>query len=107
VIAEKDDVVDRVMKMIKEKRVDLYTDNGLVLLYVLHRLKLNDVLKIVRPCLEKKRVSMPFLSKKIASNKRQELISIWNDGRLPIKGKKEQLRFKKYNVTFKGYAKID
>lgn len=88
VIAGYDDVVDRIFQMIKEDRVDLYADNDLVLQYVLNQLDLNDDLRIVRPGLEKKLVEMPIFSKKIPTDKRQELINIWNEGRLAMKGKK-------------------
>jgi polar amino acid transport system substrate-binding protein len=100
VIAGYDDVVDRVFRMISENRVDLYADNDLVLQHVLNRLNLNDDLKIVRPGLEKKLVEMPIFSKKIPDVKRQELIRIWNEGRLSMKGKTEKKILKKYSVTF-------
>jgi polar amino acid transport system substrate-binding protein len=100
VIAGYDDVVDRILRMIKENRVDLYADNDLVLQYTLNRLDLNDDLKIVRPGLEKKMIEMPIFSKKIPALKRQELIKIWNEGRVLMKGKKENMFLKKYNVTF-------
>ena len=100
VIAGDDDVVDRVFNMIRENRVDLYADNELVLQHTLNRLNLNDNLKIVRPGLEKKLVELPIFSKKIPAAKRQTLIRIWNEGRLSLKGKKEKMFLKKYNVTF-------
>ena len=100
VIAGYDDVVDRVFRMIKENRVDLYADNDLVLQHVLNRLNLNNDLKIVRPGLEKKLVERPIFSKKIPVSKRQELIKIWNEGRLLAKGKIEDMLLKKYNVAF-------
>jgi polar amino acid transport system substrate-binding protein len=100
VIAGYDDVVDRIFRMIKENRVDLYADNKLVLQYVLNRLNLNDDLKIVHPGLEKKLVEIPIFSKKIPAAKRQELIRIWNEGRLSMKGEKEKMFLKRYNVTF-------
>tara|TARA_R110002153_G_scaffold19990_6_gene68083 strand:+ start:3153 stop:3983 length:831 start_codon:yes stop_codon:yes gene_type:complete len=100
VIAGYDDVVDRVFRMIKENRVDLYADNDLVLQHVLNRLNLNSDLKIVRPGLEKKLVERPIFSKKIPVSKRQELIKIWNEGRLLVKGKIEDMLLKKYNVAF-------
>jgi polar amino acid transport system substrate-binding protein len=100
VIAGDDDVVERIFRMIRENRVDLYADNILVLQHVLNQLNLNDDLKIVRPGLEKKLVEMPIFSKKIPAKKRQELIKIWNEGRLSIKGEKEKMILKKYNVTF-------
>lgn len=99
VIAGYDDVVDRVFHMIRENRVDLYVDNELVLQHVLNRLNLNDDLKIVRPGLEKKLVELPIFSKKIPAAKRQEFIRIWNEGRLSLKGTKEKMLLKKYNVT--------
>ena len=86
--------------MIKENRVDLYADNDLVLQHVLNRLNLNNDLKIVRPGLEKKLVERPIFSKKIPVSKRQELIKIWNEGRLLVKGKIEDMLLKKYNVAF-------
>lgn len=100
VIAGYDDVVDRIFRMIKENRVDLYVDNELVLQHVLNRLNLGDDLEIVRPGLEKKLVEIPIFSKKIPAAKRQELIKIWNEGRLSLKGEKEKMLLNKYNVTF-------
>jgi polar amino acid transport system substrate-binding protein len=55
----------------------------------------------VRPGLEKKLVEMPIFSKEIPAEKRQELIRIWNEGRLSMKGQKEKMLLKKYNVIFK------
>jgi polar amino acid transport system substrate-binding protein len=103
VIAGYDDVVDRIFRMIKENRVDLYADNELVLQHVLNRLNLNDYLKIVHPGLEKKLIEMPIFSKKILAPKRQALIKIWNEGRLSMKGKKEKMLLEKYKVTFEEY----
>lgn len=100
VVAGYDDVVDRVFRMIRENRVDLYADNDLVLQHALNRLNLNGDLEIVRPGLEKKLVEMPIFSKKISTKKRRELIRIWNEGRLSIKGKKEKMLLRKYNVSF-------
>jgi len=99
VIAGYDDVVDRVFRMIRDGRVDMYADNELVLQHVLNRLNLNDELEVVRPGLEKKLVERPIFSKQIPVAKRQELISIWNEGRLSMKGEKEAAFLKKYNVT--------
>ncbi len=99
VIAGYDDVVDRIFHMIIENRVDLYADNDLVLQYVLSRLNLNEELKIVRPGLEKKLVERPIFSKKIPAEKREELIRIWNEGRLSMRGKEEEKLLEKYNVT--------
>jgi polar amino acid transport system substrate-binding protein len=100
VLSGNDDVVERILHMIKENRVDLYADNILVLQYVMNRLNLNNELKIVQPGLENKMVEMPIFSKKIPITKRQKLIKIWNEGRLSIKGKKEEMFINKYNVTF-------
>lgn len=99
VVAGYDDVVDRIFQMISEHRVDLYADNNLVLQYVLNRLNLNDDLQIVLPGLEKKLVEMPIFSKNIAAEKRQELINIWNEGRLAMRGEKEQALLNKYKVS--------
>lgn len=100
VIAGYDDVVDRILRMIKENRVDLYADNYLVLQYLLNRLNLNDDLKIVRPGLENKLVERPIFSNKIPDVKRQELIKIWDEGRLSMKGNKERMLLEKYNLVF-------
>ncbi len=100
VISGYDDVVDRIFTMIKENRVDLYADNELVLQYVLNRLDMNDDLKIVRPGLEKKLVEKAIFSKKIPPGKRQQLIRIWNEGRLSMKGEKESVLLEKYGVRF-------
>ena len=100
VIAGYDDVVDRIFRMIKENRVDLYVDNELVLQHILNRLNLGDDLEIVRPGVEKKLVEIPIFSKKSAAAKRQELIKISDEGRLSLKGEKEKMLLNKYNVTF-------
>jgi polar amino acid transport system substrate-binding protein len=99
IVAGYDDVVDRIFQMISENRVDLYADNDLVLQYVLNRLKLNDDLRIVRPGLENKLVEMPIFSKNIPTETRQDLINIWNEGRLAMKGEKEQVLLNKYKVS--------
>lgn len=100
VIAGYDDVVDRIFQMIKENRIDLYADNELVLKHILNYLDLNKELKIVRPGLENKLVETPIFSKEIPDEKRAALIKIWNDGRLSIKGEKQNLLLEKYKVTF-------
>jgi polar amino acid transport system substrate-binding protein len=99
VIAGYDDVVDRIFRMIKEDRVDLYADNELVLQHILNSLGLNDELQIVLPGLEKDLTEYPIFSKKIPVQRRNELIEIWNNGRQKMKGPKEDALFKKYNVT--------
>tara|TARA_R110002167_G_scaffold65507_7_gene185449 strand:- start:285 stop:1100 length:816 start_codon:yes stop_codon:yes gene_type:complete len=99
VLAGDGDVVKRIFRMIKENRVDLYADSDLVLQHVLNQLKLNEDLKIVRPGLEKKLLERPIFSKKMPAEKRQELIKIWNEGRLSMKGKKETILLKNYNIT--------
>ena len=86
--------------MIKENRVDLYADNDLVLQFVIKRLALNDSLQIVRPGLEKKMIEKPIFSTKIPPAKRQVLIKIWDEGRVSMKGEKEQVLLKKYGITF-------
>jgi len=100
VVAGYDDVVDRVINMIKESRADLYADNDLVLQFVINRLNLNDELEIVRPGLEKKLVEKPIFSTKIPTAKRQELIRIWDEGRLSMKGETERTFLQKYNIAF-------
>lgn len=98
VIAGNDDVIGRVFQMIKNNRVDLYADNELVLQYVLNQLDLQNSLQIVRPGLEKKLVEMPIYSTQIPTDERQKLIDIWNQGRLAMKGEKEQALFNKYRI---------
>ena len=100
VISGYDDVVDRIFTMIKEGRVDLYADNELVLQYVLNRLGMNDDLQVVRPGLEKKLVERAIFSKKMPDERRHELIRIWNEGRIAMKGEREQFFLQKYDVTF-------
>jgi len=100
VVAGYDDVVDRIFYMIKEDRVDLYADNDLVLQYILNQLNLNDELQVIRPGLEKQLVEMPIFSKKIPVDERQKLISIWNEGRLSMKGKQEKILLRKYGIKF-------
>lgn len=95
-----DDVVDRIFHMIIEKRVDIYADNELVLQYVLNKLKLNHILKIVHPGLENKLIEMPIFSNKIPIVKRQKLINIWNEGRSQMRGEKEEILLNKYQVAF-------
>lgn len=99
VIAGYDDVADRIFRMIIDNRVDLYADNDLVLQHVLNRLNLNAELQIVRPGLEKKLIERPIFSRKMPAAKRQELISIWDQGRLGMKGEKDRLLLEKYNVS--------
>ncbi|WP_339724781.1 transporter substrate-binding domain-containing protein [uncultured Paraglaciecola sp.] len=99
VIAGDDDVVDRIFRMIKDKRVDLYADNELVLQHLLHRLKLNDDLVIVRPGLEKNLIEIPIFSKKIPTEKRKQLIKIWDQGRVAMQGAQLQKLLEKYQVT--------
>jgi len=98
IIAGNDDVVKRVMHMIKENRIDLYADNELVLQYVLNYVKLQDDLMIVRPGLENKLIEFPIFSNKLPIMKRKKLIKIWEEGRLQMKGKQEVIFLKKYNV---------
>lgn len=99
VIAGTDDVVERIFQMIKANRVDLYADNDLVLQHTLNRLNLQNDLQIIRPGLDKKLVEMPIFSTTIPEAKRLELIRIWNEGRVAMRGEKETLLLKKYNVT--------
>ncbi len=101
VVAGYDDVVDRIMIMIKENRVDLYADNELVLQFVLNRLGLHDDLEIVRPGLENKLIAKPIFSKRISPEKRRKLMGVWDAGRLSMKGEKEQLLLKKYDIQLK------
>ncbi|WP_438971929.1 substrate-binding periplasmic protein [Methylophaga sp.] len=98
VIAGTDDVVDRIFQMIKANRVDLYADNDLVLQHTLHRLNLENDLQIIRPGFDMKLVEIPIFSTAIPKAERQKLIQIWNEGRVAMRGEKETLLLKKYNV---------
>jgi hypothetical protein len=93
--------MNSMLSAIEIDRVDLYSDNDLILQHALNRLNLNNELKIVCPGLEKKLVEMPIFSTKIPAEKRQELIKIWNDGRLSMAGAKEKALPDKHNITFK------
>ena len=99
VIAGFDDVVDRILQMIRQNRVDLYADNAIVLQYALTQLKLNDELEVISPGFENKLREFPIFSKKIPSEKRQELIRIWDEGRLLLEGEKEKAFLQKYSVV--------
>jgi polar amino acid transport system substrate-binding protein len=101
VISGYDDVIDRIFTMIRDGRVDLYADNELVLQYVLNRLNMKDDLQVVRPGLEEKLVERAIFSKKMSAERRDELIRIWNEGRIAMKGEKEQAFLQKYDVMFK------
>jgi polar amino acid transport system substrate-binding protein len=107
VIAGYDDVIDRAFRMIIENRIDLYADNELVLQHALNRLNLHNDLEIVHPGLEKKLVEMPIFSKKIPASKRQKLIKIWNEGRSSMKGERENILLKKYNITLKNQPYVN
>lgn len=98
VIAGYDDVVDRIFEMISENRVDVYVDNELVLQHVLNQMNLSEELSIVQPGLENNLVEIPIFSMSIPEAERQELIRIWNEGRLSLKGEMENKILRKYNV---------
>lgn len=84
VVAGDDDVVQRVMRMIMDKRIDLYADNIFVLKYVRAKAGLQDHVDIVQPGLEKVMIQKPIFSLKISEEKRQRLMSIWDKGRLAL-----------------------
>lgn len=98
VIAGNDDVVNRIFEMISENRVDVYVDNKLVLQHVLNQMNLSEELSIVQPGLENNLVEKPIFSMRIPEAERQELIRIWNEGRLSLKGEMEDKILRKYNV---------
>jgi polar amino acid transport system substrate-binding protein len=100
VIAGEDDVVERIFRMIVENRIDLYADNEVVLQHTLNTLNLTNELKIVYPGLEKKLIERPIFSKIIPYERRAKLIKVWDEGRVSIKGDKEQSILKKYNMEF-------
>ncbi len=98
VIAGVDDVVDRMMSMIAQGRIDLYADNYLVLQYVLNRHAQKENLQIVQPGLKLKLIEKPIFSTKIALSERKKLIEIWDKGRKAMKGAKEKAILKRYNI---------
>lgn len=100
VISGHADVVDRVMLMINERRVDLYADNELVLQYILNRMNLNETLEIVKPGLENQMIEMPIFSSQLSDEKQKKLVTIWNQGRLNMKGDDENKILEKYRISF-------
>lgn len=81
VVAGNADVVERILNMIIAGRLDLYADNIFVLQYVVNLAGLNEKLDIVTPGLGKLLVEKPIFSLKLAPQKRQQLMEIWDKGR--------------------------
>ena len=98
IVAGESDVVDRILLMIVEGRVDLYADNVFVLEYLINTNNLSKKLKVVRPGLEHKLIEKPIFSSQLDPEKRDRLIKIWNTGRENITTQEETLLLKSYGI---------
>lgn len=92
------DVVDRIMLMIAEGRVDMYADNLFVLHYVLDQNGLADKLKVITPGLDNKLVEKPIFSSRLDATWRQRLISIWDEGRKGVTPQQEAAYMEQYGI---------
>lgn len=99
-VSGESDVVDRIMFMIIDGRVDLYADNIFVLQYVLNINGLEDSLKVVTPGLENRLIEKPIFSPKLDPEKRTRLINIWDSGRTAITKEAEFSLLKSYGIEF-------
>ena len=98
VLAGHGNVVDRILSMIDQGRVDLYADNVFVLEYLLSINGLSEKLKVVTPGLEKKLVEKPIFSLKLDAERRARLIKTWDDGRANMPPLTEAAILKSYGV---------
>lgn len=99
VVAGNADVVERILNMIIAGRLDLYADNIFVLQYVVNLAGLSEKLDIVTPGLGKLLVEKPIFSLKLASQKRQQLIEIWDKGRQALSEAEEVTYIKQYGLN--------
>ncbi len=97
-VSGESDVVDRIMLMIIDGRVDLYADNIFVLQYVLKANGLSDKLKVVTPGLENRLIEKPIFSSELDPDKRARLIDIWDKGRSGITSEEEASLLKSYDL---------
>lgn len=102
-VSGESDVVDRIMLMIIDGRVDLYADNIFVLQYILNSNGLGDDLKIVTPGLENRLIEKPIFSSKLDPDKRARLIDIWDNGRKNISAEEERSLLKGYGIEFSNH----
>jgi polar amino acid transport system substrate-binding protein len=98
IVAGESDVVDRILLMIVEDRVDIYADNVFVLEYIINTNNLSKKLKVVRPGLENKLIEKPIFSSKLDPEKRDRMIKIWNTGRERITPQEESVLLKSYGI---------
>ena len=98
VIAGNADVVERILNMIIAGRLDLYADNLFVLQYVINLAGLGEKLDIVTPGLGKLLVEKPIFSLKLATQKRQKLMEIWDKGRQALNEAEEITYIKRYGL---------
>jgi len=98
IVSGDSDVVDRIMLMIIEGRVDLYADNLFVLQYLLKVNGLSEKLQIVTPGLENKLVEKPIFSSKLDSERRERLMNIWDKGRNSMTPAQEASLLKDYGI---------
>lgn len=98
IVAGESDVVDRILLMIVEGRVDIYADNIFVLEYLINTNNLSKKLKVVKPGLEHKLIEKPIFSSKLDPEIRDRLINIWNTGRESITPQEEAVLLKSYGI---------
>lgn len=99
VVAGESDIVDRILRMIIEGRVDLYADNIFVLEHLINANGLSEKLKLVMPGLENKLIEKPIFSSKLDPEKREQLIKIWNTGRESITTQEETMLLQSYGIN--------
>lgn len=97
-VSGESDVVDRIMLMIIDGRVDLYADNIFVLQYLINANGLSGKLKVVTPGLENRLVEKPIFSSKLAPDRRKRLINIWDSGRTGLTVDEESAFLKSYGI---------
>jgi polar amino acid transport system substrate-binding protein len=101
IVAGDDDVVPRIFKMIASNRVDIYADNVFVLKYLLNSTALQDQLEIISPGLENALVEKPIFSLALPEKKRQNLMSIWDEGRKALHAEQEAKYLERYAIRGK------
>ena len=92
------DVVDRIMLMMVQGRVDLYADNLFVLQYLLKLNGLTEILKVVKPGLEHSLIEKPIFSSTLAPERRTRLIEIWDSGRKRITSEEMTALLARYGI---------
>lgn len=100
IVSGESDVVDRIMLMIVEGRVDLYADNVFVLQYILRLNGLSEKLRVVTPGLDNRLIEKPIFSSKLDPDRRARLIDIWDNGRESMTPEKEARLLESYGIQF-------